>query len=237
MSRLTYEQAYPGIQFSPRSRNWWARLKGTAAECVHLQDSMNWMATFLPDVVYLRGRSELSRLPLRPEVSLCRDCLLDIATAELESYKGRVIAFEPDANFSQYFFVAEPDFEAAGLKPEVAEAIDHRLRPSLESGDPSPAVSADCLECSRAATWLWFSRDQVQSLDDIGSIQRAEAAPLCAAHGARRMRQMFERRVPGFDDSNPGIEKSSGFDDSSPDIKRITFFNLPYGEAGAYIWI
>jgi hypothetical protein len=208
MSRLTYEQAYPNIQFSPRSRNWWSRLKGTAAECVHLEDSVDWMATLLPDIVYLRGRSELSRLPLRPEVSLCRACLLDVATSELESFKGRVVAFEPDKNFSQYFFVAVPHFQPAGLKPEVAEAIDQRLRSGLNSH------SASCARCDRPANWLWLSRDHVQSLDDIGSIQRAEGDPLCAAHGARRMRQMFER-----------IEEAN-----------VMFFNLPYGEAGAYIW-
>src|SRR5579862_977914 len=211
-TRLTYEQAYPGIQFSPRSRNWWAKLKGTAAECVHLEDSLNWMATFLPDVVYLGGRSELSRLPLRPEVSLCRNCLLGVATAELESFPGRVVAFEPDADFSQYFFVAEPHFESAGLKPEVAEAIDQRLQ-AAKDGEASSA--GDCAKCSRHATWLWFPRDQVASLDDIGSIQRSSGEPLCAMHGARRMRQMFER----IDEAN------------------VMFINLPYGDSGAYIWI
>ncbi|HKS79994.1 MAG TPA: hypothetical protein VJR23_00685 [Candidatus Acidoferrales bacterium] len=213
MSRLTYEQAYPRIQFSPRSRNWWSRLKGTAAECVHLEDSVHWMATLLPDIVYLRGRSELSRVPLRPEVSLCRACLLDVATSELECYKGRVIAFEPENKFSQYFFVSVPHFQEAGIKPEVAEviaqAIDRRLRSGLDS------EGATCARCDRTANWIWFSRDQVQSLDDIGSIQRAEGEPLCPVHGARRMRQMFER-----------IEEAN-----------VMFFNLPYGDSGAYVWI
>jgi hypothetical protein len=170
------------------------------------------MATFLPDVVYLSGRSELSRLPLRPEVSLCRNCLLDVATAELESYPGRVVAFEPDQNFSQYFFVAEPHFEAAGLKLEVAEAIDQRLQAAK---DGELASAGECAKCSRAATWLWFSREQVASLDDIGSIQRSAGELLCPTHGARRLRQMFER----IDEAN------------------VMFINLPYGESGAYIWI
>jgi hypothetical protein len=205
VSRLKYEEAYPKIQFSPRSRNWWARLKGTTAECVHLEDSVNWMATFLPDVVYLHGRSEVKRLPLRPEVSLCRECLLDTTTAELESYAGRVVAFEPDPSLTQYFFVAEPDFEAAGLKLEVAEAIEHRL----------PAADAACRQCERPATWRWFSREQVATLDDIGSIQRAEGEPLCAVHGARKLRLAFEK-----------IEEAN-----------VMYINLPYGERGAYVWI
>ena len=33
--------------------------------------------------------------------------------------------------FTQYFFVAAPDFDAAGLSPEVAEAIEKRLAQDL----------------------------------------------------------------------------------------------------------
>src|SRR5208282_4384328 len=101
-ARVTHEDAYPGIQFLPSSRNWWAKLKGVPAECVHLDDPQPWMASLLPDTLYLRGKAAARREPVRPEVSLCRDCFLDVLRRELESYQGRVIAFEPDAEaFSQ----------------------------------------------------------------------------------------------------------------------------------------
>ncbi len=189
----------------PRSRNWWARLKGTPAECIHLEDSVNWMATFLPDIVYLHGQSEMRRETLRPEVSLCRDCLLELATQELGSYAGSVVAFEPGLSFTQYFFVGNPDFAAAGVKPEVAEAIEHRM----------PRGDKSCVACERPAKWIWFSREQVASLDDIGSIRSAEGELLCAAHGARKLRKAFENIAEA----------------------NVLYMNLPYGEAGAYLWI
>ena len=34
MANISYDQAYPHIQFLPRSRNWWSWLKGTPAECI-----------------------------------------------------------------------------------------------------------------------------------------------------------------------------------------------------------
>ena len=32
MANIPYDDAYPGIEFLPRSRNWWSWLKGTPAE-------------------------------------------------------------------------------------------------------------------------------------------------------------------------------------------------------------
>jgi len=55
----------------------------------------------------------------------------------------------------------------------------------------------------------------VASLDEIGSIQRAEGDLLCAVHGARKLRQAFET-----------IEEAN-----------VMYINLPYGESGVYVWI
>ena len=206
MARITYEAAYPEIELAPRSRNWWAKLKGTPAECVHLDGEQMWMATFLPDTLYLRGKRAEIRKPARPEVSLCRDCLLGVVARELQEYRGRVVAFEPDAeNFSQYFFVGTQDFGAAGLKPEVAGAIEQRL---AEKGK-------NCAECSRQAPWLWFSRDQVASLDEAGRIREASGEWFCAEHGAGMLCVAFKRIAEA----------------------NVFYMNLPYGEAGAYVWI
>ena len=139
-------------------------------------------------------------------MALCRDCLAETFTSEIAAYPGRVVAFEPDAEiFTQYFFVAQPDFEAAGLSPEVAAAIEKRLAQDLGA----------CARCSRAATWLWFSREQVASFDETEQIAEAAGEALCGEHGARKLWTTFA-----------GIPEANLF-----------YMNLPYGEAGAYVWI
>jgi hypothetical protein len=206
LAHISYEVAYPEIELSPRSRNWWAKLKGTPAECIHLDGGHAWMATLLPDTLYLRGKGVKQREPVRPEVSLCRDCLLGVAAGEFERYSGRVVAFEPDAEiFSQYFFVSVADFGAAGLKPEVAGAIEKRLAESAQR----------CAECARPATWLWLSRDQVPSLDEVERIGEAPGEWFCPEHGAGMLCVAFKRIAEA----------------------NVLYMNLPYGEAGAYVWI
>ena len=206
MARISYEAAYPDVQILPSSRNWWAKLKGTPAECIHLAEGHAWMATLLPDTLYLRGKRAAQREPVRPEISLCRDCLLRIAAGELQAYPGRVVAFEPNPEaFSQYFFVAEPDFGAAGLKPEVATAIEKRL---AEEGHR-------CAECARPATWLWFSREQVATLDEFERIAESAGEWFCSEHGTAMLCVAF-KKIPEA---------------------NLFYMNLPYGESGAYVWI
>lgn len=136
------------------------------------------MATFLPDNLYLRGKKRLLRNPARPEVSLCRECLCGLLERELAAYRGRVVAFEPHGEtVTQYFFVAAPDFNEAGLKSEVADAISGRL------GRPS----GSCGACSRPASWQWISGKEVASLDDVGHITAAAGELLCSEHGAKRL--------------------------------------------------
>jgi hypothetical protein len=206
MAGATLEQAYPGIPFRWRSRNWWARLTRVPPECVHLEHEFSWMATYVPDTVYLQGRASVQRRPARPEVSLCRACLLSELESELARYRGRVLAFEPDGGaFSQYFFVGTPDFSAAGLRPEVAEAIERRLA--------QPAGT--CQGCNDAARWLWIPRVQVESLDHASDIVTAKGQELCPAHGAQQLCESF----------------------ASVSEANLLYVNVPYGEAGAYLWI
>lgn len=206
MTRVSYEEAYPGLEFLPRSRNWWARLKGMAPECIHLGDDISWIAAVLPDTLYLRGKRANRCERVRPEVSLCFECLSEIFASELESFPGRVIAFEPDPElFTQYFFVAVPDFDAAGLAPETSGAINARL--SQDFGT--------CRDCSREATWVWFSREQIQSLDEVELIKTAAGEVYCGRHGARKLLASL---------------------DKLPEA-NIFYMNLPYGDAGAYVWI
>lgn len=205
LARVKYEEAYPKIRFSPLSRGWLARLKGAAPRCIHLEESAEWMATLLPDVVFLNERSERRRAALRPEISVCRDCLLEIAMPELAAFEGRVVAFEPGRSFCQYFFVAQAEFDPAGMAPEVAAAIGKRLEWS----------AGTCADCSRQARWLWISRAEVPALDEPERIAEAKGELLCATHGAERFRGALER-----------IKEA-----------RLMYVNLPYGEAGAYVWI
>jgi hypothetical protein len=225
VARLSLEQAYPGIEFRKRTRTWFARLMHIPPECVHLEKPQDWMAMFAPDTLYLRGKvvkrplrasappnpGESSRGKtgrLRPDVSLCRSCLLDLFEPELSEYRGPVVAFEPDAgNVSQYFFLAVPDFEPAGLEGHVADAIARRVAGLKRSGE--------CSVCARRATWLWFSRREVETLDSSQQIAESPGELFCATHGASRLC----RSLAAVPDAN------------------LFYLNTPYGDSGAYVWI
>ncbi|MGH9684073.1 MAG: hypothetical protein ACRD4S_10750 [Candidatus Acidiferrales bacterium] len=183
MEYATHTEAYPGIEYHARSRNWWAWLKGTAPECVHLEHEHSWVVTLIPDTLYLRGKRAVRRDPVRPEVVLCRDCLTEVAIGDMEQYGGKVAAFEPRSEFTQYFFVAAPDFEAAGLAPEVRTAIQERLDRELPP----------CSACEKPSTWLWFSREEVAGLDEVSRIRERPGEPFCAAHGVRKLCSAFEK--------------------------------------------
>jgi hypothetical protein len=101
--------------------------------------------------------------------------------------------------------VARPDFEPVGLRPEVAAAIAQRL------AQPGGA----CAECGFAATWLWFSHQQIATLDEVELVATAPGTAYCARHGARNLLAAFERIAEA----------------------NVFYMNLPYGEAGAYVWI
>lgn len=203
---ISCDTAYPEVEFSRRSRNWWAWLKGTAPECVHLDREAPWVATLIPDALYVCGKRSQTRDESRPEVTLCRECLIETVEDELAAYRGRVVAFEPDSeSFTQYFFIGTPDFERAGLKTEVGRAIERRLASNHR----------ECSVCAKPATWLWFSRQEIESLDDVDRICEAGGEPLCSLHGAAKLRDAFKK-----------ISEAN-----------IFYMNLPYGEAGAYVWI
>lgn len=206
MANISYDQAYPHIQFLPRSRNWWSWLKGTPAECIHLGGECDWIATLVPDIVFLRGKRRKRRDAVRPEITLCRECLAETSAPDMVEYEGRVIAFEPDPELlTQYFFVEKEDFAAAGLAPDVADAISRRLVQN----------SGQCQVCGHAASWLWFSREQVATLDEVEQIASAPGEMFCAKHGAEKLFSAFEK----FAEAN------------------IFYMNVPYGESGAYVWI
>lgn len=184
MARLSVDQAYPGISIRPKSRGLLAWLMRWPAECVHLEKGHHWMATFIPDTLYLRGKPRSRRDPARPEVSVCFDCLAGLLEPELAACPTRVVAFEPDGeNFTQYFFLGREDFEAAGLRSEVAAAILTRLE----------EMAGECSDCGAPATWLWISRREVSSLDQAERIQASPGALFCAKHGAAKLCEALGR--------------------------------------------
>lgn len=184
MARLSVDQAYPGISIRPKSRGLLAWLMRWPAECVHLEKGHHWMATFIPDTLYLRGKPRSRRDPARPEVSVCFDCLAGLLEPELAACPTRVVAFEPDGeNFTQYFFLGREDFEAAGLRSEVAVAILTRLE----------EMAGECSDCGAPATWLWISRREVSSLDQAERIQASPGALFCAKHGAAKLCEALGR--------------------------------------------
>ncbi|MCL6481545.1 MAG: hypothetical protein K6U02_07440 [Firmicutes bacterium] len=206
MSGLPLEIAYPGLAFRPRTRGWWARLLGAPAECIHLEQETDWMALLAPDVVYLCGKPHWPRATQRPEVSLCRNCFLAVVRPELESFSGRVVAFEPDGEVcSQYFFLERDDFAAAGLQHDVRKAIEQRLAERAEG----------CAICSRSGRWLWLSRREVGSLDEAALIAAAPGRWLCAGHGAAALCASLTELPEA----------------------NLLYVNVPYGAAGAYVWI
>jgi hypothetical protein len=206
IAMISYEDAYPNVEFLPRSRNWWAWLKGTPAECVHLGSECDWIATLVPDIICLQGKRRKRRDPIRPEITLCLECLAQTATPDLAEFEGRTVAFEPDPELlTQYFFIERDDFAAAGLRPEVADAISSRLMQN----------SGACQVCGHHGKWLWLSREQVPSLDEVDRIAAAPGEWFCAKHGAEKLFSAFDK-----------IEEAN-----------IFYMNLPYGESGAYVWI
>jgi hypothetical protein len=184
MTRLALAEAYPEISFRRKSLSLWARLMRMPAECNHLETDQAWMATFIPDTLYLQGKAQPRREPLRPEVSLCLGCLVGQLKPELASFPGRVVAFEPDGEvFTQYFYMSREDFDEAGLRPEVAEAIEKRLA----------GIDGPCADCGEPATWLWISRREVSSLDQTDRIAESPGGLYCAKHGADKMCEMLDK--------------------------------------------
>ena len=75
------------------------------------------------------------------------------------------------------FLWRSDDFAAAGLRPEVAAAIEKR------AGE----ISGACSDCGAPATWLWISRREVSSLDQTERIENSSGALFCARHGAAKL--------------------------------------------------
>lgn len=208
MSRIPIHQAYPELSFRWRTANWLSRLIRMPAECVHLDTHSPWMATFLPDNLFLQGKNVKLRNPRRPEVSLCRDCFTKVFTKEASLYRGRAVAFEPDAeSVTQYFFVPATDFDAAGVQPALSSAVGARLADLRNT--------TSCQECERPATWLWFAHGRVANLDAADLIREVAAEHFCASHGA----QTVCRALTSLEHVN------------------LFYVNVPHGEGGAYLWI
>ena len=87
------------------------------AECIHLENGHPWMATFIPDTLYLRGKPRLAANPCGRKfrsVSIAwRACWSRswLLTRAVWSRLNRMAR-----RFTQYFFLGKEDFAAAGLR-------------------------------------------------------------------------------------------------------------------------
>lgn len=211
VARRSLEEAYPGVRFRPGSRGLMARLSGAPAECEHLENDAKWMAALAPDTLYLQGKpaARNSGVAARPEASLCLACLTQIVRPELAAFAGRMILFEPGADIAQYFYVAQQDFAGAGLTAELSAALGERL--STLGRDPCEHERS----CGKRAKWLWLPRDQVHELDEIALVRAAPGRKFCAGHGAAQLCLSLGM-----------VEEAN-----------LLYMNLPYGDAGAYVWV
>lgn len=206
--RAALARAYPGIRFRRHTTGLLARFMGAPAECEHLATDQTWMAGLLPDTAYLHGKPQPQRRPARPEASLCRECLRQALGPELQAFRGRTVAFEPNPeDVTQYFFVSKEHFTQAYLQPEVAKALGDRLG----ALDRMPCERSSC---GREATWLWFSRREVASIEESALIVAAPGGTFCAEHGAQQMLEALAVMPRA----------------------NLEYVNAPYGECGAYVW-
>ena len=126
--------------------------------------------------------------------------------------------FEPElAAFRGRVVAFEPDYANATQYFFVssADAEAAGLTPELTAAiEKRLARSASCERCAKPATWLWLDRTAVASLDDVAQVESAPGQRLCASHGAEAMCRSLK----------------------SVDELNLFYINLPYGDAGAYVW-
>jgi hypothetical protein len=197
------EQAYPTLLFR-RTGSIWERF--STPKCVHAENEDGWIACISPDTFIKHGRLTKLSETARPEVALCRSCLITLLNAELPRFQGRVVALEPHMEqMQQYVFTALSDMADGEFEPEIISAITRRLED----------ISGECDSCDQDAKWLWLSSRDVIDQQDLEGISNAKGVLLCSRHGSLTLRGALER-IPKAD---------------------MEYLNLPYSEAGFYIWL
>ncbi len=167
-------------------------------------------ATLLPDTLYLRGKRVVqSRAsPARNRsVPHLLDEYLVRRTRRISAASSSPSSPTPRSCHAIFFRRAKRISQPAGLAPDVAAAIEKRLARRIWR------------VCTMFDRWqLGFGCRETKwqaSMKSNRSATRPGRASLCAAHGAAKLCEAFE------------------------DIPEANLFymNLPYGEAGAYLWI
>jgi hypothetical protein len=131
-----------------------------------------------------------------------------------------VMVMQPELEaFTGRVVAFEPDGEACSqyffLAREdfAAAGLKEEVSTAIEQR-LTEAVS-ECEVCPRPACWLWISRSEVVSLDEAALIASAPGRKLCAAHGAAALCEGLTRLPEA----------------------NLFYVNVPYGAAGAYVWI
>ncbi len=114
---------------------YFAQIVGAAdplpAECIHLENGHHWM--YVHSGYAVSSRQASTREPVRPEVSVCFDCLAGLLEAEAGPCPSPRGAFRRRRDVHAIFFLGKEDFSAAGLRSEVAAAILTRSKNWLAS--------------------------------------------------------------------------------------------------------
>ena len=95
------------------------------------------------------------------------------------------------------------------IAPEVFEA----MRPYLTEHYGNPASAHSLGQKMKAA--VENAREQVASLDEVERIREAPGEWFCPEHGAGMLCVAFKKIAEA----------------------NVFYMNLPYGDAGAYVWI
>jgi hypothetical protein len=197
------EQAYPTLQLRSTGSIW---ERFSTPKCVHAENDDSWIACISPDTFIKHGRLTKLSEAARPEVALCRSCLVALLSAELPRFEGRVVALEPHMeHMQQYMYTALSDMADGGFEPEIISVITRRLED----------IRGKCESCDQHAKWLWLPSQDVIDQEDSEGIRNAKGILLCSRHGSLKLCSALE-----------GIPKAN-----------MEYVNLPYGEAGFYIWL
>lgn len=161
------------LELPPRS--WWRPWARGPARCAHLDSAARARIQLRPDRVWLHEPAQAVALreAMRPPIEVCVECLLKLLENEIKTFGGRVIAFEPAENFSQYVFIEQQHLGDIGLGPEDLIHCQSLVAEPL----------GGCQTCASEARLLWVKRGSTTENRALITY-RGGRGYYCLPHGA-----------------------------------------------------